>query len=1684
MIDTTDFITTQEGEEVAVKKGDGGTFKTHKKLSDFGTSIRRALAEGEVGFSFFDERKKSFVKFGESLSLKFEIEQQLHELFDADNIIDTEGYWDTLYEETNIRIRTEKGKSYLISFNELLGLFNGFYEYNHDIYIMFDNRVFVPCCALEDFIIYCPQIFSANTITTQVNTYFEYQIEATENPIWFNAADLPIGVNINHETGLIYGSIATAGVYNIRANAENTECSDTLEIIVTVNAAKLEAKGTDNGVNGKATVTGTLIGYAPIEGTSDGSATVTGTLTKARAQISGTSDGSSSVSGTLSGWGYMVGVSNGETELIAELRKDLYGRINASSEVVGTVRQPFAFNDYIVTLEATTDCQLIVRGNFTIYGEVDDPQAALKLAKISPDGYIDPVFQTNIGSSIPDVVYSHMGAYVAEDNSIYITGYFNTFNGTSANYIVKLNPDGTKVAEFNYGSGFSWFTTIPYVKESTTRGVYIPGIYNRYKDVWQPRFSKIWNDGNVDWTFRSALGSGFNNTTIEAVSFDQDHLLIHGYFRSFNGNTSVQHLAVVHKDTGARLTSFNAGTAGNVEGNFPMYVIMDTQNGNKPILTGFFTAFNGDSSIGDYIVRLNRDGSIDKTYDNGSGFNATYNGNVLPPDYSKLLGVHYDSILGKAVIGGHFDTYNGQSVPPMVRLNADGSLDTTFNYTLGDIGYIKAIEEVGGLYFAVVDLKNEYRYDNVTHYLVKVEKDGNANVVMNLDGDPEVICDAITAGYSNAEAEVSGDLTYQIQVLPCTIIVGADQGMEIYNAETLARLPIPLPQFTTTYDIAHTNDKFFNLKKPVWIINGGDYDSVTTIQEYDIVLDPWSAIWNRDIVIDDNENFGPCLFAIDNTTLITSRNQYYINIIAPARIGILDISQTPPVFTDQFNLRFTQGVLQERVAGDLVLTNNEKLIVLTLNYTFSERWISQYDWNTGVLEVAIEVSSLLPEPYGLAVQNGKLYVFDYSDDVYEVQLTWPYTLTKTDDLVGLSVNGASQRPECINISFERTVGELISAPETLEITVEGVLTIVSVPGPLAGVIGGFQVESLIPIKEQLVADANTVYMDSINDDWGHVFLGTVSGSFTTIVVWLSANQPLTGTLYVELYEYDTVNNQWGNFIAGSTENLDKSLVPVGSSEPFTFTFPERDLTGDNWMLNIYGTMNAGEILYVDYTDTAPVLDEFMWTYNGKVEYTDAAWKYQIGNTETYISNATVVEGNLTNRVVLNVESIIVNDANLYLYEPEINKETILPVPNMFSGNDVAHTQNKLWIVGDASVGATEIWEWDITLNSWSANFNRIITVPYYHGLGLQAIDDTTLICTEIPNGNISSGAVKIYSVDITNETPVSTLKFNLDWKNQEWHQITAGDYVLTNHAEPKFIILVENKLYQNRTYLYQYDWNTGVQEIKIDISQIGRPFGLAVNNDVLYLFNANTNTEVYTVDLNYPYTLTYQHSISNVWTAGASQLPSAITTKLVPALDARYFIEHDTLGKATVQGNLIERPGKIEGVSEPESTSIEYLGPSGGAYDHSAYRPEGYGVRVSNFNGRLLNVEFSFKRYGSPDFDIVAKVYSIDGSGLPLSVLETSTNTIDASLVGTSYEWTKFNFTNTLYTEDIAIVLHLENVVKNDVNGQIRYERQYNNDFTNDLQPVVKQTTWFLHYREVLIKVNKSGRTYGTLTTV
>lgn len=84
------------------------------------------------------------------------------------------------------------------------------------------------------------------------------------------------------------------------------------------------------------------------------------------------------------------------------------------------------------------------------------------------------------------------------------------------------------------------------------------------------------------------------------------------------------------------------------------------------------------------IARLNTDGTLDTTFDTTIGFN---NGNAYPP-YVNTIAIQSN---GKIIIGGLFSHYGTTYSPGIARLNSNGTLDTTFNVGNGVNGSVKSI---------------------------------------------------------------------------------------------------------------------------------------------------------------------------------------------------------------------------------------------------------------------------------------------------------------------------------------------------------------------------------------------------------------------------------------------------------------------------------------------------------------------------------------------------------------------------------------------------------------------------------------------------------------------------------------------------------------------------------------------------------------------------------------------------------------------------------------------------------------------------------------------------------------------------------------------------------------------------------------------------------------------------------
>lgn len=241
-------------------------------------------------------------------------------------------------------------------------------------------------------------------------------------------------------------------------------------------------------------------------------------------------------------------------------------------------------------------------------------------------------------------------------------------------------------------------------------------------------------------------------------------------------------------------------------------------------------------------------------------------------------------------------------------------------------------------------------------------------------------------------------------------------------------------------------------------------------------------------------------------------------------------------------------------------------------------------------------------------------------------------------------------------------------------------------------------------------------------------------------------------------------------------------------------------------------------------------------------------------TTTEISTTTTT----TTIIVLNT-SVLFNTGDsptlIYAYYPNNLPPTssLLTVPSIsIASTDIAHTSNKLWIYY-----ASNIDEWNITLDPWTATYNKQIT-NFAASPGLCAINDTKLIGISYPN---------VYECDVTTTTSNNTLIFTSLIPDR----YVSGDYILT--TTNKLIVTTHNLI--NNTWISQYSYPSGELEVDIDISStIDYPYGLYEYDSKIYI--ANDDGKIYEIDRNSPYTLTLVDSVTYT-IYGASQLPSSLT---------------------------------------------------------------------------------------------------------------------------------------------------------------------------------------------------------------
>lgn len=359
--------------------------------------------------------------------------------------------------------------------------------------------------------------------------------------------------------------------------------------------------------------------------------------------------------------------------------------------------------DYVNSIGLIAGGKIAIGGAFTVNG-THRPWLAL----LNPNGTTDTTFDPNRG--FDDVINA---VAVQTNGKIVVGGYFNEI-APATNWlpgIARLNTDGTKDAGFNPTNSGARADVVALQPD----GKILYGGYSVFVGTKPTQIARLNIDGTTDTTFNPTTGLLFR---VQAIALQSNGQIIMGgpvsYLNSYTSNRVWRLNA-----NGSVDPTFNSGTIYTEPYRTLQTVAIQTDG--KLLIGGGITNINGTAST--RVARLNSDGSVDNTFNVGSGPDNTVVSLLLQPD-------------GKILVSGYFYYFNGTAGNGLVRLNPDGSIDKSFTAAEGG-AYSMTLQSDGriilGLPRGAARLNTDgsldtsiptLDYDNSDVYATAVQPDG------------------------------------------------------------------------------------------------------------------------------------------------------------------------------------------------------------------------------------------------------------------------------------------------------------------------------------------------------------------------------------------------------------------------------------------------------------------------------------------------------------------------------------------------------------------------------------------------------------------------------------------------------------------------------------------------------------------------------------------------------------------------------------------------------------------------------------------------------------------------------------------------------------------------------------------------------------------------------------------------
>ncbi len=390
----------------------------------------------------------------------------------------------------------------------------------------------------------------------------------------------------------------------------------------------------------------------------------------------------------------------------------------------GTLRTAYSglgFNAAVSNIALLPNGSTYVLGEFTSY----DSNGARGIVRLDANGSVEPEFSA--GPTSFDLLDVDFGALlVRQDGSVCAAGSFNKYQTLPARKMICLDPTGIRDDRFLTTVGMQGVNATAALPEG--KGLYVGGNFVSALGSPAQHLIRVKSNGERDGSFSDPALNGAVNA-IQQAGDGSGQLYVGGTFTlpqsrvaRLNSDGSVDSsyyptisatvttMALVKNPSSGLEQAYIGGGITLVDGSPVTYIARLNSSGTLdsgflPSLSsaptilapapdssgaiyvgGSFTTVNGTDSSG--LARLNWDGSLDPGFGVGTGFTPSFQIRAILPLAS-----------GKVYVGGIFSTYQSNAVTNLIRLNRDGTLDTSANLpTFSSTVESLAMDEAGRIY--------------------------------------------------------------------------------------------------------------------------------------------------------------------------------------------------------------------------------------------------------------------------------------------------------------------------------------------------------------------------------------------------------------------------------------------------------------------------------------------------------------------------------------------------------------------------------------------------------------------------------------------------------------------------------------------------------------------------------------------------------------------------------------------------------------------------------------------------------------------------------------------------------------------------------------------------------------------------------------------------------------------------